>query len=430
MKAASKRIFFGWHVAGAAFVVAVFAWGVGFYGPPIFLETLHQSRGWSISLISAAITTHYLLGALFIARLAPLHRRFGIAAVTKAGGVLTALGLLGWAAVREPWQLFAITIFTGAGWAMTSGAAINAMVAPWFDRRRPAAMSFAFNGASVGGVIFAPLWVFLIGRFGLHAATAIVAATVAIAMWSLASRYFARSPGDIGLLPDGGATAHAAAPAGRTSAAPLDSPWSDRRFVTLVLSASLALFAQVGLVAELFSLLVPEMGETGAGAMMVIITVSAVAGRTILGAAMGPGADRRVVCAANGSLQVCGSLALLLAGGCSLPLLLLGCLLFGLGLGNVVSVPPMIAQSDFAPADVQRVVAMTVAASQATFAFAPAAFGLLRDVPRMLGMPTHPGAAPLVFAAAALVQLAAAVAMLLGRSYAARAVEAADFGSM
>ena len=70
------RVFFGWQVVAAAFTVAVFAWGIGFYGPPIFLQTLHVSRGWPVSLISAAITTHFLLGAIVVANLASLHRRW------------------------------------------------------------------------------------------------------------------------------------------------------------------------------------------------------------------------------------------------------------------------------------------------------------------------------------------------------------------
>ncbi|HEY1934120.1 MAG TPA: MFS transporter [Acetobacteraceae bacterium] len=410
-------VFFGWHVVGAAFVIAVLAWGIGFYGPPIFLETLQRSRGWSPSLISAAITMQYLFGAAFIAGLAKLHRRFGIPAVTSAGGVLTALGLLGWAFARDPWQLFAITLLSGAGWAMTSGAAINAMVAPWFDRRRPAALSMAFNGASVGGVIFSPLWVALIAALSFRWAAVIVAGAVSLILWLLANRYLAPTPASLGLLPDGDSAAShgAAVRKGCNDAALLENPWRDRRFATLAIAASLALFAQVGLVAELFSLLVPAMGEAGASATMVIVTVSAVAGRTLLGIAMGPTADRRVVAAANVSLQVCGSLALLLAGGSSVPLLLFGCLLFGLGLGNVVSVPPLIAQTEFTPADTQRVVALTVVVSQATFAFAPAAFGLLRDAGQVLGLASHPGSAPLLFAAAASVQVASAVVVLLGR---------------
>ena len=100
----ARRGFFGWHVVGAAFASAMFAWGISFYGPPIFLEVLHETDGWPIALISAAITLHFLVGAAVVARLAALHRRFGLLAVTRAGGLLTACGLLGWAFARAPWQ--------------------------------------------------------------------------------------------------------------------------------------------------------------------------------------------------------------------------------------------------------------------------------------------------------------------------------------
>src|SRR5262249_20311536 len=132
---AAGRVFFGWRVVGAAFTAAVFAWGIGFYGLSVFLQTLHQSRGWPVSLISAAITCHYLLSAVVIACLASLHRRFGIVAVTRTGAIASALGVLGWSLASDVWQLFPLALLTGAGWAVTSGAAINAFVAPWFDRR-------------------------------------------------------------------------------------------------------------------------------------------------------------------------------------------------------------------------------------------------------------------------------------------------------
>jgi hypothetical protein len=54
-------------------------------------------------------------------------------------------------------------------------------------------------------------------------------------------------------------------------------------------------------------------------------------------------------------------------------------MLFGLGVGNLVSLPPLIAQSEFRPADVGTVVALVTAINQAVFALAPAIFGALRD---------------------------------------------------
>jgi hypothetical protein len=105
-------------------------WGISFYGPPIFLQALHASRGWPVSVVSGAITAHFLLGAAVVANLAALHHRFGLVAVTRAGALLTAFGLLGWAFAEAPWHLYFAVPVSGAGWAMTSGAALNAMVSP------------------------------------------------------------------------------------------------------------------------------------------------------------------------------------------------------------------------------------------------------------------------------------------------------------
>ena len=91
------------------------------------------------------------------------------------------------------------------------------------------------------------------------------------------------------------------------------------------------------------------------------------------------GADRRLIACASFAVQICGSLAFLLAAGDNVPLLLLGVALFGFGIGNATSLPPLIAQVEFVKEDVPRVVPMIVAIGQGTYAFAPAAFGLLRE---------------------------------------------------
>jgi MFS family permease len=395
--------FFGWKVVAAAFTVAVFGWGIGFYGPSVFLHALHQGRGWPVATVSAAITWHYLLSALMIARLPAVHARFGVAAVTRGGAVACALGLLAWALAAEPWQLFLAAPFTGAGWAATSGAAINAMVAPWFDRRRPAALALAYNGASVGGVVFTPVWAGLIAAYGFLVAACVVGALTVLVLWPLAGRLFGSSPASLGLHPDGAAAPPPPRPS--PAAPPGGVLVRDVRFVTLAAAFSIALFAQVGLVTQLFSLLVPALGEAGAGAAISLVTVCGVAGRTALGALLRPGAGR-LASALNLAVQV-GGMAALLAGvpGGAVPLLLLGCALFGLGLGNLVSLPPVIAQAEFPPALVGRVVALVVATNQALYAFAPGVFGALRDAFGDAAVPV----------AAAACQVVAAVVVLAGR---------------
>src|ERR1700720_817647 len=103
MASTRRTSFYGWRVVSAAFVLAVFGWGMGFYGPPIFLEAVRATRGWPLALVSAAVTAHFLVGAAVVANLPALYRRFGLAAVTRAGALSLAIGVLGWAVAASPW---------------------------------------------------------------------------------------------------------------------------------------------------------------------------------------------------------------------------------------------------------------------------------------------------------------------------------------
>ena len=384
---------FAWTVVWTAFLVAVFAWGLGFYGPAVYLQTLHAERGWAISTVSAAITAHFLFSAMLITHLPEAHRRFGLARVTQAGIGCFALGVLAWANARAPWQLFGAAVLSGAGWATTSGAAINAMVAPWFERERAKALSLAFNGASVGGLVFTPLMIALIAWTGFPATAAIVGAAMALTLWPITARVLGRAP-------DG----HAGAPQPNHLGDPMSRAAlvRDRRFVTISAAFALGLFAQVGLFAHLVTRLAPEFGPNGAAWAVSLAALCAVVGRTALGWVLGE-RDRRMAASANFALQACGTA--LLAFGSGVPALL-GCILFGLGAGNLVSLPPLLAQQEFAGPDVGRVVALLTAINQAVFAFAPAVLGALRDLA---------GNYTLAFALAGCVQAAAALIVIVHR---------------
>ncbi len=395
--------FAGWSVVWVAFAVATCAWGISFYGPSVFLQTLHTTRGWSIATISTAITAHFLFSAVIVSQLPAIHRRFGLADVTSAGIVASALGIIAWASVTEPWHLYGAAMLTGAGWALTSGAAINAMISRWFDADRPKALSMAFNGASVGGIVIAPLWVFLIGWLGYQNAAVLMAIAMLVIVVPLIQRHLHRSPVDLGLAVDGGlittTTSTIKPPAALTRSALL----GDRRFLTISAAFALGLFAQIGIVSHLIARLAPDIGAGLAASAVSLVATCAILGRTVLGSLIG-NRDRRIAAALNFLLQACGVGLLAIATG--MPALALGCVLFGLGVGNLISLPPLIAQKEFERGDVATVVALATAINQAVFAFAPGIIGALRDATLSYTLP---------FALAACVQIVAALIIVLGR---------------
>jgi hypothetical protein len=406
--------FYGWRVVAGAFVLALFGMGIGFHGPAVYLHTVQERTGWPLSLISTAVTVHFLVGATIVANLPALYRCFGVPTVTKAGAICLAAGVLGWATAATPWQLFGAALFSGAGWVTMGVAAINAIVAPWFARARPAALAMAYNGGNIGGIVFPPLWAVAIGVVGFPVAAAALGLVMAIAMWILADLVFSRTPQQMRLLPDGDASG--APVISITSSAATALPglllWSDLKFLTLSAGMALGLFAQIGLIVHLFSLLVPALGTPRAGLAMGLVTLMAIAGRTLIGWAMPADFDRRLMACASYGVQMTGCAAFIFADGTNVPLLLLGLALFGVGFGNGTWLPPLIAQVEFVGDDVPRVVALTVAISQGAYAFAPAAFGVIRE---LTSHSADSGTAPGLFVATGIVQGLAIFAFLAGR---------------
>src|SRR5262244_4455529 len=197
------RYFHGWNVVAATFVMALLSFGLGFYGLSVYVATLERVHGWSASVVSAPVTVYYVAGALLTVVMADLYARFGPRSVVATGGVAMAAGLLLLGRVDTPWQLYPAFLVMSIGWGAMSGAAINIILAPWFERRRGLAVSIAFNGATLGGVIIAPALIPLIGLVGFTSAHAIAALILIVVLVAIAARIMRRAPEELSLSPDG-----------------------------------------------------------------------------------------------------------------------------------------------------------------------------------------------------------------------------------
>src|SRR4029450_2489097 len=113
--------------------------------------------------------------------------------------------------VDRPWQLYPVFLVMSVGWGAMSGAAINIILAPWFQRQRGLAVSLAFNGATLGGVLVAPAMIPLVGLLGFARACAIAALTLLMVLIVIAVAVMRRGPEAVGLGPDGDPLRRAAA---------------------------------------------------------------------------------------------------------------------------------------------------------------------------------------------------------------------------
>ena len=398
----SARYFYGWNVVGATFVMAVFSFGLGFYGLTVYVATLQRLHGWSASAVSAPVTVYYVAGALLTASIAGLYERFGPRAVVAGGSVAMAAGIAALGIVTQPWQLYPAFLVMSVGWGAMSGAAINIILAPWWERRRGLVVNIAFNGATLGGVIVAPALIPLIDAVGFTRALATAALVLLVVLLAVAAGVMRRGPKALGLGPDGDPRPFAlAAPSAvgeRRWRGEALRTWS---FWSVSAPFALGLAAQVGVLTHLVALVTPALGTGGTARAVSTTTAAALIGRLVTGFVVDR-LNRRIVASATLGLQILG--LALLGWAPSGVVVYAGCALFGLGVGNLTTLPGLILAVEWPRERFSALVGLVVGINQLTFAFGPSLVGALRDWTGSY--------APALGACAALQAVAAAIVLL------------------
>ena len=408
----SARYFYGWNVVGATFLMALGSFGLGFYGIAVYVAALQQLHGWSAAVVSAPVTVYYVTGALLTAAIASVYERLGSRVVVASGAAAMAAGIALLGLVDRPWQLYPVFLVMSVGWGAMSGAAINIILAPWFQRRRGLAVSLAFNGATLGGVLVAPAMLELVARLGFRRALAVAALVFFAAVFTVAVVIMRRGPETLGIGPDGDPARASAARTGRSDAT---SAWRDAmrtwRFWSVSAPFALGLAAQVGVLTHIVALVTPVLGAGGAARAVSTTTAAALLGRLATGLVV----DRvngRVVASLTLIVQLVG--LALLARERSVAGVLAGCVLFGLGVGNLTTLPGLILAVEWPRDRFSGLVGLVVGINQLTFAFGPTLVGVVRDAA---------GSYAAGLAACAALQAINALLILLGPGRLVRAGE-------
>ena len=362
-----------WRVVFACFVTAVFAWGFGFYAHGIYLVELQRAHGWSTGFISSVVTAHYVLGAFLLPRIAEAIGRFGPRTVFLAGLSITTSALLLLPSVTEPWQLVALYVVMAPGWNATSVAPIAATVGQWFDRKRGLALNLALSGATVAGLAVTPVLLAAIPALGFARAERLLVLIGIVIAAGTVALFVRRGP----LSP-------------KTSAVRPKrlAPLRQWHFWSISAPFAFVLLSQVGFLTHLVPL-VSVRAESGGPAVdpalaVGINAVMALVGRLVLGLVIDRLEPRRA--SAICFLVQVGAIAVLATAHA--PLLVYGaCAVYGLSVGNNITLSPMIVQREYTLDQFPAIVALSTAVVQTLYAFGPGLLGILRDASGGYGLP-------------------------------------------
>jgi len=397
------RYFYGWNVMAATFVMAMWSFGLGFYGLTVYIASLQRLHGWSAGVVSAPVTVYYVAGAVLTTVIGDCYQRLGPRLVVAAGSIAMAAGVALLGVVARPWQLYPVFLVMSLGWGAMSGAAINIILAPWWERRRGLVVSLAFNGATLGGVLIAPALLPLIGALGFTRALVVAALAELVVLLAVAWLVLKRGPEVLGLGPDGDPAPRArTAPARGSAPRPRHDALRTWRFWSVSAPFALGLAAQVGVLTHLVAVVLPALGAGGAARAVSLTTAAGMIGRLGTGVVVDR-LNRRVVSCVTLLVQIGG--VALLAWAPSGQAVYAGCALFGLGVGNLTTLPGLILAVEWPRDRFAVLIGLVVGINQFTFAFGPTLVGVVRD---------WTGAYGPALGACTLLQAIAASVILLG----------------
>ncbi len=211
LKATRRRVHPAWWIAAVTFL-ALFA-ASGFRGAPgALMMPLNTEFGWSMSVMSLAVSVNLILYGLVAPFAAALMDRFGLRRVVSAALTLVALGAAASVFMTASWQLLVFWGLLIGGGTGSMALVLAATVADrWFVKRRGLVMGALTAGQAAGQLVILPPVAAIAETIGWRPASLIIGG-VALAVIPLAAWVLRDYPAERGAVPYGADPASYIAP--------------------------------------------------------------------------------------------------------------------------------------------------------------------------------------------------------------------------
>jgi MFS family permease len=197
----SKKIFYGWWIVFACFLISLYVSSVIFYGFTAFFEPLVKDFGWSYTQISFAASLRGLEMGLLFPLIGFLVDRFGSRKLIFCGVVVVGFGLLVLSFTQSLAMFYGSFLLLGFGVGGVSSVVSMTVVANWFRKKVGIALGVMMSGFGASGLLV-PVIVRLIDVYNWRNTLIILG----LGMWSLGiplSFVIRNRPEQYGYLPDG-----------------------------------------------------------------------------------------------------------------------------------------------------------------------------------------------------------------------------------
>lgn len=382
-----SRLFYGWKVVIAILVMLTFATGLSFYNHAVILSALSEQSSFTVQSASFAVSLFFLSGGVAGLTVARLIQKFDVRFCICLGAVISCLSLTALAFVSNTWQLYIVYLVFGTGFSASNLIPATTLVTRWFHKKRAMALSIASTGLSLGGVLITPICAFLVENIGLSQAAPLMGLMYLAGVIPVALIWLRPSPQSMGLQPDGEPlrermvepdapkpVVQSIESGGVMEGVPFRQARTTLQFWTISLAYVFLMLAQVGGISHQYGLAREILSEAQTALVVAIIPIASIAGRLVGGWIIEKVSMRNFALFMM-ALQII-SLGLL-AGGFNPFSLCLGLALFGITVGNLLMLQPLLIADRFGIRDYARIFSVSNLMSSWGTAAGPALLGVV-----------------------------------------------------
>ncbi len=346
---ARGRVYYGWYVVGVLFLSSFLSAGVNWNAPGFFIKPMTEELHWSRGFFSSVVYMGTLISIPLSMIVWPLVDRRGARTVMLVSGLLTGLGVAAQGFVHTQWQFLLLKSIILPFGTVGIGPMISMLVVSnWFVKQRGRAISWTTMGMSSAGFVLPSVITYLISTLGWRHAWVVLGLATAVLSVLSVWLFLERRPEDLGLLPDGASPDSAKAGAA-ASAAGNDGDWTRREvlrtptFWFLALALPLG-FLGWGVIRQHFVAYFTDpgvgMSVQAAARIMTTISIVSFASKMPWGFAMERLNTRN--CLAISFALFASGIGLVVAGGSSTLVIVLGAIVIGMGFGGNLPLQGMI----------------------------------------------------------------------------------------
>lgn len=371
-----RGVYYGWWVVAAVFVTMATTAGIGFYNLSVLLGAFSEER-FDVSEVSGATATFFLasgFAGMAVGRLIEIYDARYVVAISGALGALV-FAFVG--SITEVWQLYFFYALFGVLYAGCALVPATTLVARWFARRRAVALSMASTGLSVGGIVFAPVSAWIIQTQGLEIAGHWLAIMFFVGVVPAALFVMRPSPQSMGLRIDGDPPLADGEQDGPPDGVAMAVAVRSRFFIGVTAAYVFAMMAQVGALSHQFRLVTVREDAALAAIAVSVLAASSIVGRLLGGFAL-TRLPIRTFTLTFMAMQAVGLTAFAFADG--VVALMAASVLFGVTVGNILMLQPLLLGEAFGLRDYGRIFALSQMFGTVGVAAGPALVGVVYDL--------------------------------------------------